>query len=51
MIGRIVEIADDNRHLSLQRGFMVVTDTSPHAKKWDKFPLMIFTQSSPMRMA
>lgn len=28
MLGRIVEIADDQRHLSLLRGFMVVSDTS-----------------------
>lgn len=28
MIGRIVEIADDQRHLSVHRGFMIVRDTS-----------------------
>jgi CRISPR-associated protein Cas1 len=27
MIGRIVEVADDRRHLSMNRGFMVVKDT------------------------
>lgn len=27
MIGRIVEVADDRRHLSLHRGFLVVQDT------------------------
>ena len=39
MIGRIVEIADDNRHLSLQRGFMVVTDTSPPRKEMGQVPI------------
>jgi len=28
MIGRIVEVADDRRHLFLHRGFMVVQDAS-----------------------
>lgn len=27
MIGRIVEVADDWRHLFMHRGFMVVQDT------------------------
>ena len=27
MIGRIVEVADNRRHLSMNRGFMVVRDT------------------------
>jgi CRISPR-associated protein Cas1 len=30
-VGRIVEIANDRRHLSLYRGFMVVTDTESRA--------------------
>lgn len=31
MLGRIVEIAKDHRHLSLYRGFMCIEDTSqPH---------------------
>lgn len=39
MIGRIVEIADDNRHLSLQRGFMVVTDTGRERKEIGQVPI------------
>ena len=39
MIGRIVEIADDNRHLSLQRGFMVVTDTGHERKEIGQVPI------------
>lgn len=32
MQGRIVEVADDHRHLSLLRGFLVVQDTTAHAE-------------------
>lgn len=32
MIGRIVEVADDRRHLFLHRGFMVVQDSVPNAQ-------------------
>ena len=39
MIGRIVEIADDNRHLSLQLGFMVVASTGKGAKELGQIPL------------
>lgn len=33
MIGRIVEVADDKRHLFLSRGFMVVQDTEGERKE------------------
>jgi CRISPR-associated protein Cas1 len=33
MIGRIVEVADDRRHLSLHRGFMMVQDTEGARKE------------------
>jgi CRISPR-associated protein Cas1 len=33
VIGRIVEVADDRRHLSLSRGFMVVHDTDDGDRK------------------
>jgi CRISP-associated protein Cas1 len=33
MIGRIVEVADDRRHLSMNRGFMVVKDTEGQGKE------------------
>lgn len=33
MIGRIVEVADDRRHLSMHRGFMVVQDTEGERKE------------------
>jgi CRISP-associated protein Cas1 len=39
MIGRIVEIADDRRHLSMSRGFMVVTDTEGERKELGQVPL------------
>jgi CRISPR-associated protein Cas1 len=32
MIGRIVEVADDKRHLFMHRGFMVVQDSVPNAQ-------------------
>jgi CRISPR-associated protein Cas1 len=39
MIGRIVEIADDRRHLFLSRGFMVVQDTEGQRKELGQVPL------------
>jgi CRISPR-associated protein Cas1 len=39
MIGRIVEIADDRRHLSLSRGFLVVHDTEGERKELGHVPL------------
>lgn len=33
MIGRIVEIADDRRHLFVNRGFLVVRDTEGERKE------------------
>src|SRR3546814_20813233 len=39
MIGRIVEIADDRRHLFVQRGFMVVQDTGGDRKELGQIPL------------
>ena len=33
MIGRIVEVADDRRHLSMHRGFMVVQDSEGERKE------------------
>ena len=39
MIGRIVEIADDNRHLSVLRGFMVVQDTQGERQEIGRVPL------------
>lgn len=39
MIGRIVEVADDRRHLSLSRGFMVVQDTGGERKELGQVPL------------
>lgn len=39
MIGRIVEIADDYRHLSLQRGFMVVASTGRDGKELGQVPI------------
>jgi CRISPR-associated protein Cas1 len=38
MIGRIVEVADDRRHLSMNRGFMVVKDTES-SKELGQVPL------------
>lgn len=38
MIGRIVEVADDQRHLLVERGFLVVQDTALH-KKLGQVPL------------
>ncbi|MFY9260158.1 MAG: type II CRISPR-associated endonuclease Cas1 [Gallionella sp.] len=38
MIGRIVEVADDQRHLLVERGFLVVQDTVLH-KKLGQVPL------------
>ena len=39
MIGRIVEVADDRRHLFMYRGFMVVQDTEGERKELGKVPL------------
>lgn len=39
MIGRIVEVADDRRHLSMHRGFLVVQDTEGERKELGKVPL------------
>lgn len=39
MIGRIVEVADDRRHLSMSRGFMVVQDTEGTRKELGQVPL------------
>jgi len=39
MIGRIVEVADDHRHLSMHRGFMVVRDTEGERKELGQVPL------------
>jgi CRISPR-associated protein Cas1 len=39
MIGRIVEVADDRRHLFVHRGFMVVKDTEGEHKELGQVPL------------
>lgn len=39
MIGRIVEVADDKRHLFASRGFMVVQDTDGERKELGQVPL------------
>lgn len=39
MIGRIVEVADDRRHLFLSRGFLVVKDTEGDRKELGQVPL------------
>lgn len=39
MIGRIVEIADDRRHLFVNRGFMVVRDTEGERQELGQIPL------------
>jgi len=39
MIGRIVEVADDRRHLFMHRGFMVVQDTDGERKELGQVPL------------
>lgn len=39
MVGRIVEIADDKRHLFVHRGFMVVRDTDGERKELGQIPL------------
>jgi CRISP-associated protein Cas1 len=39
MIGRIVEVADDHRHLLMSRGFMVVLDTEGERKELGQVPL------------
>lgn len=39
MIGRIVEVADDRRHLLMHRGFLVVQDTQGDRKELGQVPL------------
>ncbi len=39
MIGRIVEVADDKRHLFLSRGFLVVQDTEGERKELGQVPV------------
>ena len=39
MLGRIVEIADDRRHLFINRGFMVVRDSEGERKELGQVPL------------
>lgn len=39
MIGRIVEVADDKRHLFLSRGFLVVRDTEGERKELGQIPI------------
>lgn len=39
MVGRIVEIADDRRHLFAHRGFLVVRDTEGERKELGQVPL------------
>lgn len=39
MIGRIVEVADDQRHLFLNRGFLVVQESSGERKELGQIPL------------
>jgi CRISPR-associated protein Cas1 len=39
MIGRIVEVADDKRHLFLSRGFLIVQDTEGERKELGQVPL------------
>lgn len=39
MIGRIVEVAEDRRHLFAHRGFMVVRDTEGERKELGQIPL------------
>ncbi len=39
MIGRIIEVADDRRHLYLSRGFLVVQDTEGERKELGQIPL------------
>ncbi|GKT23145.1 type II CRISPR-associated endonuclease Cas1 [Acidovorax sp. SUPP3334] len=39
MVGRIVEIADDRRHLFMHRGFLVVRDTEGERKELGQVPL------------
>lgn len=39
MIGRIIEVADDRRHLFLSRGFLVVQDSEGERKELGQIPL------------
>ena len=38
MIGRIVEVADDRRHLFMHRGFMLMQDTEGERKELGQIP-------------
>lgn len=39
MIGRIIEIAEDHRHLSVARGFLIVEDTRDNRSKLAQIPI------------
>lgn len=39
MIGRIIEVADDKRHIFVSRGFLVVRDTDGERKELGQIPL------------
>ncbi|MGV6857363.1 MAG: type II CRISPR-associated endonuclease Cas1 [bacterium] len=39
MLGRIIEVADDHRHLFVHRGFMVVKDTGRDREELGRIPL------------
>ena len=39
MVGRIVEIVEDSRHLHAYRGFMVVENTDDRRKELGRIPL------------
>lgn len=39
MIGRIVEVADDKRHVFVRRGLMVVRDTEVERQELGRVPL------------
>jgi CRISPR-associated protein Cas1 len=39
MLGRIVEIADDRRHLNVLRGFLIVSDTAKDGGELGRIPL------------
>ena len=39
MLGRMVEIAEDNRHLSMHRGFLLVNETAAERRELGRIPL------------
>ena len=39
MLGRVVEIAEDGRHLTISRGFLVIAETSGERKELGQVPL------------